>query len=1046
MKRHLFIFFLLIISIQLQAQLVKDVWTFGGKANQFEGGTFVDKVGNVFQTVTFDSTFTIDSLGSQILINNNPFGIQKKYSTVAIIKFDSLGVYQFHLIIKGLFVYKPYLNFLSNNEIILTYNFRHKDTIDLYNSDKTLYKKIIPTFRRNQKDGWYQNAHLICKISQSGQYIWETLFNRTQVNSDDSIIGAESLSQPTFITKENDILSFYPFTVNGQFDTLIVTDKIGNKDTAIVTTPTLFVKLNKDGDYLNTYEPIKNKLKYKCPNGGNYTYQIIPIKNGNVQLITIFTSIQDTFNNSTPLSPGKNFLLIKTNNFDSILWVKPIEWGDPSLSGYGATMCYDYHKEEIIISATYRAFVGWRKLLINPSFQSYYDGNYLCRLNLNGDNVWEDFYRDAYFIGFTSSPKSKNIFAYGYSSGMNNSLQKHLLYNPNRIGQPFICYFDSSNQVVSAQPIVSNLNTLVSPKNNNLTSISFSGFSAQDVDNKGANYLSCRFYDSLSIPCNTYRATIESNSFGTPTFDAFVIMSMPLTPSYTTVCKGKLSPSGRHYWSNTGYYFDTLTNSQGCDSILYFYVDILKSNSTLDSTVCVNMRSYSGKYLWDSSGTYHDTIPNVFNCDSFITVNLHVLPKFYNIDTTVKVSFNSPSGKYVWDTSGIYLDTLTNSYGCDSILRIHLKVLQSYGKIDTSVCKEYLSPSGKYTFNSYGLYNDTIPNASGADSILSIHVKILQSFSSIDTTYCSSILSLSTKHLYSQSGNYTDTLINHLGCDSIVSIQFTRTLTHDTIYVSSCPPYFGSSGKLIINQTGLYLDSLVTQKGCDSLIYIYYNNLNSNSIIQIKACDSLISPSRKFTYTQTGTYLDTIQNQYNCDSIIQIQLSIEPIILSITKSNNITCDSPYTQLEVQGASTYNWLPISFLSNPSIYNPTANPDKAIWYYVLAQTDIGCSATDSIEILVNIDIPEPLPTNTFSPNTDGINDCFFIGSIAEFKEVEILIYNRWGNLVFESNDPKSCWDGTNKNGEQLSSGTYYYILNGSSICNTPTNLRGTITLIR
>ncbi len=1045
MKRHIFIFFLLIISFQLQAQLVKDVKVFGGSGNQIILQTEIDKLGNIYQVFYYDTAFAIDSAGSQKWVQKAHLNFNSKYYSIAIAKFDSNGIYQFHIMIQNWNSGKINIAFLSNNDLILTYNFEHYDTLDLYHGRGALYKRIIPQYHRKVNDQTNHYAQLVCKISSSGQFLWYNLLTRTRL-PDEYGPNTFSSNSTLNVSNDNEISTYYPFFINNTFDTLVITNKNGGKDSAIVFTPNLLIKFNGNGDFIKVIEPLKNKLTKKCLNGIDYYYQNLPIKNGNYTLLTFYTSLHDTFNNSIPIEPGKHTLLIKTNGNDSIIWVKYIDSESPSLSNSPPIICYDSLKEELIISTFFRAFVGWRKIHINPSFQSFYDGNYLCRLNLNGDIVWEDFYRDIFFYGFSSSTKSKNIFAYGYSSGMNNSLQKHLLYNPYMISQPFICYFDSSNKVISAQPIVSNLNTLVSPKNNNLTSISFSGFSAQTVDNKGANYLSCRFYDSLSIPCNTYRATIESNSFGTPTFDGFVLMSMPLTPSYTPDCQGKLSPSGRHYWTNTGYYFDTLTNSQGCDSILYFYVDILKSNSTLDSTVCINMRSYSGKYLWDSSGTYHDTIPNVLNCDSFITVNLHVLPKFYNIDTTVKVSFNSPSGKFVWDTSGIYLDTLTNSYGCDSILRIHLKVLQSYGKIDTSVCKEYLSPSGKYTFNSNGLYKDTIPNASGADSILSIHVKILQSFSSIDTTYCSSILSLSTKYLYSQSGNYTDTLINHLGCDSIVSIQFTRTLTHDTIYVSSCPPYFGSSGKLIINQTGLYLDSLVTQKGCDSLLYIYYNNLNSNSIIQIKACDSLISPSRKFTYTQTGTYLDTIQNQYNCDSIIQIQLNIEPIILSITKSNHITCDSPYTQLEAKGASTYNWLPIAFLSNPSIFNPIANPDKAIWYYVLAQTDIGCSATDSIEILVNIDIPEPLPTNTFSPNADGINDCFFIGSIAEFKEVEILIYNRWGNLVFESNDPKSCWDGTNKNGEQLSSGTYYYILNGSSICNTPTNLRGTITLIR
>ncbi|MDZ4667395.1 MAG: gliding motility-associated C-terminal domain-containing protein [bacterium] len=1046
MKRQLFLILFFALTFQLQAQLVKKVWVYGGKANQFEGRTYVDKIGNIFHTLTFDSTFTIDSSGFPVLIKHNLNGIYNKFPTVAIIKFNASGIYQFHLIIKGWFVYEPFLNFLNNNEIILTYNFYQKDTIDLYHSNGTLYKRITPQYRRKPTDTWYQNAHLICKLSQTGVFLWETLFTRTELNDNNTTSGASYLNHPTNINKNNEITSFFPYQVNGNFDSIIITNKYGIRDTNIVFTPNLFIKLSQDGQFISTIEPIKNKLKYKCHNGHYYLDQQIQTKTGKYQLLTLYTYYQDTFNRLTPIEPGKNILLIKYDEIDSIIWVKKVVHEYPVLSNHSPILCYDEHREEIIVSNFYQAFVGWRKLLINPNFLSYYDGSHMCRLNLDGDIVWEDFYRDINFYGLSYNNTTKNIFAYGLSNGTENNIQKFLLNNPLRIYQPFICYFDSSNNVNSAQPIVSNLSTLISPKNNVNTSISIGKLSAYSEDNQGGNYLSCRFYDSLSIPCQTYRAIVDTNSFGTPTCDGFVLYSKPIIPLYTPTCLGKLSPSGRYYWTNTGYYFDTLTNLQGCDSLLYFYVHVLKSNSVLDSTVCTNMRSYSGKYLWDSSGTYFDTIPNTHNCDSLVTVHLKVLPKFFHLDTIVKIYFNAPSGKFVWDSSGIYIDSLVNTYGCDSILKINLKVLQSYGHIDTTVCKEYLSPSGKYTFRINGLYQDTIPNAIGSDSILSINIHILQNFSTIDTVYCSSILSLSLKHIYSNSGLYTDTLTNSMNCDSIVSIQFTRTPTRDSIFVSECAPYKGKSGKLNLDKSGIYLDSLFTQKGCDSILNIHYTNLSSHTNILINVCDSLISPSKKYTYKESGNYMDTIQNKHNCDSIINLQLNIEPIKTFITKSNNITCDSPFAQMDVKGGSSYFWQPNTNLSNLTISNPIANPDKSTWYYVLVQTEIGCKAKDSIEILVQKDLQENKLTNVFSPNNDGINDCFAISSIAEFKEVEILIYNRWGNLVYSSIQINSCWDGTNKNGEHAATGTYYYLLAGTSICNELLNLRGTITLLR
>lgn len=88
-----------------------------------------------------------------------------------------------------------------------------------------------------------------------------------------------------------------------------------------------------------------------------------------------------------------------------------------------------------------------------------------------------------------------------------------------------------------------------------------------------------------------------------------------------------------------------------------------------------------------------------------------------------------------------------------------------------------------------------------------------------------------------------------------------------------------------------------------------------------------------------------------------------------------------------------------------------------------------------VLVN-DIPFFIP-EAFSPNGDGINDLFEIKGLAKYKTVEIQIFNRWGNIVYQSNNygngpgKDGFWDGTVKNGLRVGSGpvptgTYYFIL--------------------
>ncbi|MCF8298470.1 MAG: gliding motility-associated C-terminal domain-containing protein [Saprospiraceae bacterium] len=90
--------------------------------------------------------------------------------------------------------------------------------------------------------------------------------------------------------------------------------------------------------------------------------------------------------------------------------------------------------------------------------------------------------------------------------------------------------------------------------------------------------------------------------------------------------------------------------------------------------------------------------------------------------------------------------------------------------------------------------------------------------------------------------------------------------------------------------------------------------------------------------------------------------------------------------------------------------------------------------------------------FTPNGDGVNDVFLIQSLdySALKDFKIIIYNRWGNLVFESDDIKKAWDG--KEGKNdLDEGVYVYSFS-VKIYNPETNEfeevehRGTLTLLR
>ncbi|MEI6879900.1 MAG: gliding motility-associated C-terminal domain-containing protein [Bacteroidota bacterium] len=219
--------------------------------------------------------------------------------------------------------------------------------------------------------------------------------------------------------------------------------------------------------------------------------------------------------------------------------------------------------------------------------------------------------------------------------------------------------------------------------------------------------------------------------------------------------------------------------------------------------------------------------------------------------------------------------------------------------------------------------------------------------------------------------------------------------------------------------------------------------------IDSTACKNMISPSHKNLWINSGLYIDTISSKSGCDSLIFVNLKIsnKPFPINISKSNEISCDTPTSILTVIGkAMKYQWYPNIALSDSNNNNIIVNPNKEITYYVTATDSFGCNAVDSISLKINKNEKINALANVFSPNNDGINDCLPIENVANFKEVEFNIFNRWGNEVFSTSNPKACWDGNYQNSINVTQGIYYYVLNGITECNQKVNQHGSITLIR
>lgn len=120
-----------------------------------------------------------------------------------------------------------------------------------------------------------------------------------------------------------------------------------------------------------------------------------------------------------------------------------------------------------------------------------------------------------------------------------------------------------------------------------------------------------------------------------------------------------------------------------------------------------------------------------------------------------------------------------------------------------------------------------------------------------------------------------------------------------------------------------------------------------------------------------------------------------------------------------------------------------------YYITATDTAGNESSES-ELLCNSQCDDYTLPNVFTPNNDGVNDFFRPFPFSGIISAEVKIINRWGKIVFETDDPNILWDGNYQNsGKEAGEGVFYYVISISKFgINEPIKkeLQGDFTLIR
>jgi gliding motility-associated-like protein len=425
-------------------------------------------------------------------------------------------------------------------------------------------------------------------------------------------------------------------------------------------------------------------------------------------------------------------------------------------------------------------------------------------------------------------------------------------------------------------------------------------------------------------------------------------------------------------------------------------------------------------------------------------------------------NWTAPNGKiFTGDTlninpitpadTGIYtIQRITDINGCrdTSYSSYHLVSANIFERLD-SICPGNSITIGTHTYNSTGNYTDTLKNINGCDSIVFLRLTVLPLKK--DTVYksiCPGMQFQFNGKSYTTAGIYSDTLATST-CDSIATLVLSVGLKQQSVSVSVCENTSYNFNGRILTLPGVYRDTLPTVT-CDSIIIL---NL---SVLPLKrnVFDHTICEGDQFNFngriiTTGGTYTDTLSTT-TCDSIITVNISVVSPTIQITASEQTIVAGDVVQLQATDALTYLWTGtgVSF-NNAGIYNPGATLSVSAWIYLQATSNPdGCRMNDSVFINVIdrstycIDSYMYMPT-AFTPNGDGLNDVFRIVS----KKISLKtfrVFNRWGELVFVTNDLNIAWNGEYK-GQRLA-GAYVYYVTYTDCMGETRLVKGTITMIR
>ncbi|WP_124635736.1 gliding motility-associated C-terminal domain-containing protein [Taibaiella sp. KBW10] len=301
-----------------------------------------------------------------------------------------------------------------------------------------------------------------------------------------------------------------------------------------------------------------------------------------------------------------------------------------------------------------------------------------------------------------------------------------------------------------------------------------------------------------------------------------------------------------------------------------------------------------------------------------------------------------------------------------------------------------------------------------------------------------------------------DTFINAAGCDSIVRLDLDVKPVNPQIVQAN----IGGCVEVVYQGTTYHTsqilrDTLYSQYGCDSIynitniiVHPEYGNLENTYLL---GCGKLTFQG--FTHTKDTLVKDTLRSVYGCDSIYKMTyITIENFDLRAL----VNPEDPY-EGEYFHINTYNeegipyeaisWTPVNLFTDQTLAAQQLSLNQPANVVITAKSARGCLDTAKVNIVLRSYKKDVFMPNAFSPNGDGRNDVFYPNLAIDraYNLIDFKIFNKWGQVLFATDNAQKGWDGTFK-GQVQGQGVYFYTLAIVFMDGSRKEFKGDITLLR